>query len=902
MSNRTTASNYAAGYNPLVPVRPQLAADGPFLRSPHKQLPETFILTKTHCGGYCMQCPPSAYVHTADSFQEACLTGQKDAHGKTIPTTYAADVPEKAVHIIRDPFSNLVGRQHLAMKKRQRLGNDAEEIFASSKEGMQAWCVYLDAKLSTLELRFPALDNDMLSRYYDLPCRTEWFRYIQWHNLAIQATQRLDLPVHVMYYEDYSDNYKATVKDLMQFLELPVVQEPLEFILGKTYASFFERRDAQLAARMVRELATPDAWALLRHYFEGLLDDDSKSVSVTTKRIKEPQVAWLLSFPNSGTSYTITNTEQISNLSTASNYAGGWDSLVPVRRELTNGPFLHNPTLGLPRYSLTKSHCGGYCNDCLPKNYVHTVDSFEVACATGQKDGDEEGKMVPVKYSPSVPSKIVHLIRNPFSNLVSRLHLGVNKRQRKGTNTEELLATFTSDKEGLAAWCHYFDERFADDERNSPLLDQSMLRQYQDLPCRAEWFRYVQWHTLAIEVTKRRGLPVHTLYYEDYTSDYNGTVQQLFDFLELPILQEPLSFHAGKTYIDYYDPKDARKAAHFVRDMATPETWLLLRHYFTDWLDASELSPKQQLLSNDVVVADKTNRPAVVWLMSFPNSGTSYTITNTEHMSNVSTATNYAKGWDVAKPVRPELTNGPFLHQPDWEFPKGYVLTKTHCGGYCDECPASRYVLTVEKFQEKCTLGHKPVGDDAELVTYSADVPEKAVHLLRDPFDNIVARLHLALKKREREREWTAEQVSDFRTQEGFQAWCSFLDAKFDKTDQDSLLISKHVRKLMQDVPCRAEWFRYIQWHNLAIETTQRLNLPVHVLYYENYTSDYNATVTDLFSFLELSAVKEPRTFIPGKTYRDFFDLEQFRAAERLVRSMASADCWKLLKPYFANK
>jgi hypothetical protein len=347
------------------------------------------------------------------------LTGQKNVDGKSTAATYSKNVPQKAIHIIRNPFDNLVGRQHLAMKKRLRQGS-AEDIFPSSREGMQSWCEFLDAKPSQREIDSNVMDAAMMKRYKDLPCLSEWYRYIQWHNLAIQVTRRLQLPVHFMYYEDYSNNYAATVEDLFHFLELSIVQEPLDFIGGKTYGTFFNGKDAELAARMVRELATPDAWLLLRHYFEGLLDDSdgfpkllSSGGDDTVRSTPRREVAWLISFPNSGTSYTITNTETMSNKSTASNYAGGWEDAIPVRKDLTNGPFLHAPNLEIPSNVLTKTHCKGYCFDCPPAAYVLTVDSFEKGCATGMKDID--GESAQLIYSSAVPRKIVHLFRNPVS-------------------------------------------------------------------------------------------------------------------------------------------------------------------------------------------------------------------------------------------------------------------------------------------------------------------------------------------------------------------------------------------------------------------------------------------------------------------------------------------------------
>jgi hypothetical protein len=307
----------------------------------------------------------------------------------------------------------------------------------------------------------------------------------------------------------------------------------------------------------------------------------------------------------------------MSNKSTASNYAGGWDVVVPVRKDLVNGPFLHDSNLEIPSNILTKTHCKGYCFDCPPAAYVQTEDSFEKGCATGMKDID--GESAQVSYSSALPRKVVHLFRNPFDNLVARIRFGVKKRRREGQSEDELIQ-FQSSKEGMKAWCNNFDQKYAQNELDSPLLDQALFRRFQSLPCRAEWFRYVQWHNSALEMTKRKRLPVHVLYYEDYSNDYAATVQQLFDFLELPTVKEPLQFIPGKTYTDFYDHEEALLAARLVRELATPDVWILLRRYFVDLLDDVELQPKLPTISGTDLETTKNNGPKVAWLMSFPNS------------------------------------------------------------------------------------------------------------------------------------------------------------------------------------------------------------------------------------------------------------------------------------------
>ena len=70
--------------------------------------------------------------------------------------------------------------------------------------------------------------------------------------------------------------------------------------------------------------------------------------------------------------------------------------------------------------------------------------------------------------------------------------------------------------------------------------------------------------------------------------------------------------------------------------------------------------------------------------MSFPNSGTSYTLRIVRQLSNTTAATNY--GIEYLDPATNSSvlwgnrTKGPFLTYPDLPLPKIFLLTKTHCG------------------------------------------------------------------------------------------------------------------------------------------------------------------------------------------------------------------------------
>ena len=165
-------------------------------------------------------------------------------------------------------------------------------------------------------------------------------------------------------------------------------------------------------------------------------------------------------------------------------------------------------------------------------------------------------------------------------------------------------------------------------------------------------------------------------------------------------------------------------------------------------------------LHNFVTAEDKGSFPMVAWLMSFPNSGTSYTLHLLREVTNTTTATNYGLEGDIkdepSVPVHEGNENGPFLElirTIKTKIPPRYILTKTHCTGFCADCDPTSFIETPRSFQMGCLSGRKGIqgkngkGMRTVPVRYEADFVKKTVHLIRSPLDNIVARFHLEHKR-----------------------------------------------------------------------------------------------------------------------------------------------------------
>lgn len=149
------------------------------------------------------------------------------------------------------------------------------DLFQSDKDGFQKWCKFLHATSYNATLESDQFDDTTKELFLTVPCASEFFRYVQWHNLAIEvAEQRLQLPIHTLFYENYNYNYNQTVDELLDFLELEGVSTPPPFIKGKEYQDYFTESEQYEVGRLVKHLATNETWALLKHYFEGILEEE----------------------------------------------------------------------------------------------------------------------------------------------------------------------------------------------------------------------------------------------------------------------------------------------------------------------------------------------------------------------------------------------------------------------------------------------------------------------------------------------------------------------------------------------------------------------------------------------------------------------------------------------------
>jgi hypothetical protein len=322
----------------------------------------------------------------------------------------------------------------------------------------------------------------------------------------------------------------------------------------------------------------------------------------------------------------------------------------------------------------------------------------------------------------------------------------------------------------------------------------------------------------------------------------------------------------------------------------------------------------------------KPDKPAIVWLMSYPNSGTSYTMTMVERASNRSTATNY--GVEVTDkeseasslPVHVNHPEGPY-----WEgmsgklgtprhLPESYVLTKTHCAGRCVHCGPDEYVVDTAAFLEGCTRTsartreHRGFQIRRVQDTHAPEQVERMVHLIRNPFHNVIARFHLERRHVVKLDPKKAESLSNDAA--GFRTWCNQLDEDHAATEPD--YFTPEQLAIYRQAPCRGEFYKYTQWHNRVYDITPLVgpksgaksesesgSPPVLIIHYEDYADNLQKTADQLLEFLELPLVAPLRPFRELPDYSDHFSDAEVKAVKALVQNVASEHTYELVQRYF---
>ncbi len=175
-----------------------------------------------------------------------------------------------------------------------------------------------------------------------------------------------------------------------------------------------------------------------------------------------------------------------------------------------------------------------------------------------------------------------------------------------------------------------------------------------------------------------------------------------------------------------------------------------------------------------------------------------------------------------------------------------------------------------------------------EKVQYNENLIARAVHLIRNPIDNVVSRYHLFLKLKSKSEELNSTASRHYTNDvDGFLRWCQERDEKY--LPEEKELFGTEAFDLLKKIPCHADFYRLAMWHNHAFDVIEEMKVPSLILHYEDYASNFEQTKDQLFRFLhieEASGGKRRIKFVGGKSYSSYYSLSQretiFQALELL--------------------
>eukprot|EP00957_Ditylum_brightwellii_P076223 5794491-Ditylum_brightwellii.AAC.1 len=207
-------------------------------------------------------------------FLTECLTVRKKETTKTNESFEIYDINHvrKLVHVIRNPFDNVVSR----FRNRYNHMNEGEKLlYPMNPSGFRKFCHdYVDHH-DLKEQEFDSPINKIIwSSIESVPCHTDFLRYIIWHNHAFEVARDAGLPTMEIQYEQYGHHWNKTVTDLLEFLEQPILanlSRPFRKIEG--YGFYFENKEMAQIKLVFERLASGHTWSSIAHYFKTIPDD-----------------------------------------------------------------------------------------------------------------------------------------------------------------------------------------------------------------------------------------------------------------------------------------------------------------------------------------------------------------------------------------------------------------------------------------------------------------------------------------------------------------------------------------------------------------------------------------------------------------------------------------------------
>eukprot|EP00586_Coscinodiscus_wailesii_P015652 CAMPEP_0172498700 /NCGR_PEP_ID=MMETSP1066-20121228/116126_1 /TAXON_ID=671091 /ORGANISM="Coscinodiscus wailesii, Strain CCMP2513" /LENGTH=369 /DNA_ID=CAMNT_0013272089 /DNA_START=93 /DNA_END=1202 /DNA_ORIENTATION=+ len=316
----------------------------------------------------------------------------------------------------------------------------------------------------------------------------------------------------------------------------------------------------------------------------------------TLQEQEGPQGVWLMSYPNSGSEIIIDIIQKITGKATGTNYG---DVLQNEKGFLTKEMYgskpvwtnrVHGPwkflDVELPsKYVPIVTHCAGTCTQCHPQYYMVKKFVFLEQCVTCIKYNPfNSGSKEKGHYDSKIIKKAGVVIRNPFDNVVAEF---VQLRKDQDVMGDEVwLNNYPETPAGFHLWCQDVNHRFYDEEKAA--WDEEIWELGHDIPCRQAFYRYIQWHERAHEITKfdMLDIPTRMVHTKDLQTNFEEYMSKLLAFYGLTAATPVSEFNGLDVdlpgYMHWYTKEERVRIACFMKRMATKTMSNRLRPYISE--------------------------------------------------------------------------------------------------------------------------------------------------------------------------------------------------------------------------------------------------------------------------------------------------------------------------------
>ena len=271
---------------------------------------------------------------------------------------------------------------------------------------------------------------------------------------------------------------------------------------------------------------------------------------------------------------------------------------------------------------------------------------------------------------------------------------------------------------------------------------------------------------------------------------------------------------------------------------------------------------------NDRDLQETVDPRKIVWLMSYPESGTTYVMHVIHVVSQRATASNYGtvlidERGNIVKPESdslPVFSNylGPsfsnYMPSPD-----KYVLTRTHSYGTCHNCPPWKYLgpASYVKHMKANIYGSVVIGGQQQIMKYDISLVEKMLILVRDPIDNVAARFMQKVQKEI--DDGNAEYATLYAINRfGFRQYCEDMNNGPFRLKEENWYDKGGFGEEASGIPCVSEFVKIFTFYNHARLVGLQYDLETKNVTIKDFAVDLDNTLNDVFNFLELPRVNPP--------------------------------------------